>query len=172
MTKRAILCAVASVLILSACGGDPPPATVADEEPKAEAPVAQAAAPQAPALTPLPPPEIPANYVPSPTPAPPPMVNGHQPQESYVTKQADALIPADAIGGSPVTNDDDAWYRGKAAMQKYCEDNGIPFANFAVKEPPVATNGYWTMQYFGTHHNQGVYVGIRVYPDGRAEVMR
>lgn len=140
---------------LAACGGETPPVPVAP----APAPAAEAAPAPAPApATPV---------VATPAPAAP---TGEQ--ESFATKAATAAIPADAIGGSPVTNMQDAWTRGNEALKKYCADNGIPFDSFFTKESPVETNGYWTMQFFGDPNGQGMYVGVRVYPDGRAEIVR
>lgn len=142
---------------LAACGGETPPVPAATKpEPAAEA---------APAPAPAPPVAAPA-----PPPAPAPIQTGEQ--ESFATKQAAAAIPADAIGGSPVTNMPDAWTRGNEALKKYCADAGINCANFFTKESPVETGGYWTMQFFGEIDGQAAYVGVRVFPDGRAEVVR
>lgn len=143
---------------LAACGGETPPAPAA---PKPE-PVAEAAPPPAAAPAPAP--------VPAAAPSPAATQTGEQ--ESFSTKQAAAAIPADAIGGSPVTNMPDAWTRGNEALKKYCADNGINCVNFFTKESPVETSGYWTMQFFGDIDGQPAYVGVRVFPDGRAEVVR
>jgi hypothetical protein len=143
---------------LVACGGETPPAPATEKPaPIAEAPAAaeQPAAAPAPVATPTPAPAAPAGE-----------------QESFATKAATAAIPADAIGGSPVTNMPDAWVRGNEALKKYCADNGMDCANFFTKEEPVQTGGYWTMQFFGEAKGQAMYVGVRVYPDGRAEVIR
>lgn len=137
---------------LAACGGETPPAPAAPQPQPVAAP-----APPPPATAPTAPP-------------PPPASTGAQ--ESFATKQATAAIPADAIGGSPVTNMPDAWTRGNEALKKYCADNGIDCASFFTKESPVETNGYWTMQFFGDPNGQAMYVGVRVYPDGRAEIVR
>jgi hypothetical protein len=141
---------------LAACGGDTPPAPVASKpEPVAEA---------APSPEPAPAPAAPV--------ATPAAAASSGEQESFATKAATAAIPADAIGGSPVTNMPDAWTRGNEALKKYCADNSIPCDSFFTKESPVETNGYWTMQFFGDPNGQAMYVGVRVFPDGRAEIVR
>lgn len=168
---RIPVAAVLAALLLSACGKPtPPPAPVAEPEP-IEVETQPAPFASAPPMPLQPPPINDPGYVPTPMPAPPPEMGGVKPQESYVTKAATAAIPADAIGGSPVTNETDAWFRGDSALRKYCEDHRIPFNEFRVKEKPVKTGDYWTMQYFGAVNGQGIYVGIRVYPDGRAEII-
>ena len=173
MKFRIPVLASLAVFALSACDKPAPPAQPAEElEPLA----ADVPAVSAPALTPQPtlvppPPVNDPGYVATPAPAPPPEFGGVTPQESFATKAATAAIPAEAIGGSPVTNDTDAWFRGDAALRKFCEDQKLPFSNFGTKEKPVKTGGYWTMQYFGAVNGQGMYVGIRVYPDGRAEII-
>ena len=172
MTYRILVPGLLAVLALAACSDSaPPPAT-----PEATAPVEMQAPPSAapPAAAPVPlqpPPLVDPGFVPSPTPAPPQEYGGITPQESYVSKAATAAIPAEAIGGSPVTNENDAWFRGHAALQKYCEDQRLPFDAFRIKEKPVKTGAYWTMQYFGAPNGQGTFVGIRVFPDGRAEII-
>lgn len=148
----ALLCAA----LLAACGGETPPAPTSA---KSEPPAAPAEPAPAPAPAPAP--------VASPTPAAP---SGEQ--ESFATKQASAAIPADAIGGSPVTNMQEAWVRGNDALKKYSEDNGWDFSTFFTKEEPVQTGGYWTMQFFGEGAGQAMYIGVRVFPDGRAEIVR
>jgi hypothetical protein len=157
---KAILPALALVTAatLAACGGEKPPA------PAAEAPVA-AAEPAAPVAEPVPAP------VASPVPATPDPAVPQQ-QESFATKTATVAMPADAIGGSPVTNSADAWVRGNEAMKKYCADTAIPCDSFYVKESPQETSGYYTMQFYGSPNGEGMYVGVRVYPDGRAEIVR
>lgn len=158
MNAKLILPLFAAALAVG-CGETPPPRPA----PVAEVP---APAPAEPAPAPAPAEPAPAPVVA--TPAPP--TNGAQ--ESFATKDATAAIPADAIGGSPVTNQADAWVRGNEAARKYCEDNGIPFDSFYVKESPIETSGYYTMQFYGAPNNQGMYIGVRVFPDGRAEIVR
>jgi hypothetical protein len=160
MKSKLILPLLATLLAVG-CGGEPEPAPA--PKPAVEAPAPAPAAP-APAPAVAEPPPVVA------TPAPAPPTNGAQ--ESFATKTATAAIPADAIGGSPVTNQADAWVRGNDAVRKYCEDNGIPFDSFYVKESPIETSGYYTMQFYGAPNNQGMYIGVRVYPDGRAEIVR
>jgi hypothetical protein len=153
-----------ATLALAACGGDPPPpAQTASTEPaKAAAPATAAEAPPAaPAIVPSPQPVAPADAAAQ-----------NQPQESFVTKAASAAIPADAIGGSPVTNQADAWVRGNEALKKYCADTALPCDSFYVKESPQETAGYYTMQFFGAPNGEGMYIGVRIFPDGRAEVIR
>jgi len=96
---------------------------------------------------------------PAPTPALPP------------PPPAPVVIPPDAIGGTPVANIQDAFERGNAGMQKYCVDQGIPCESFYVKDTIQEGEG-WVLQFFGNPHNQGMYVNVRVFPDGRAEVER
>lgn len=84
---------------------------------------------------------------------------------------APVVIPAEAIGGSPVANIQDAFTRGNAGMQKYCQDQGIPCGSFYVKDT-VQEGGGWVLQFFGNPYNEGMYVNVRVFPDGRAEVER
>lgn len=158
MNVRLTLLSLCCAAALAACGGETPPAPAkAEPEPMA------APAPVAPAPVAAPAP------APVETPAPAPASGA---QESFATKQAAAAIPADAIGGSPVTNMPEAWMRGNEALKKYCVDNDMDCSNFYTKESPVETGGYWTMQFFGEDGGQPMYVGVRVYPDGRAEVVR
>ena len=84
---------------------------------------------------------------------------------------APVVIPAEAIGGTPVANIQDAFTRGNAGMQKYCQDQGIPCESFYVKDTVQEGRG-WVLQFFGNPYNEGMYVNVRVFPDGRAEVER
>ena len=156
MNVRIPLLALICAATLAACGGETPPAPATAKSEPAPAPVEPAPAPAAP----------PAVASPEPAPAQP-----GGPQESFATKAATAAIPADAIGGSPVTNMQEAWVRGNEALKKYCADNGIDSSSFFTKESPVEGGGYWTMQFFGDPKGQGMYVGVRVFPDGRAEIV-
>ena len=88
------------------------------------------------------------------------------PDRSYVI-----LEGRDAIGGTPVANIQDAFVRGNAGMQKYCVDQDIPCESFYVKDT-IQEGEAWVLQFFGNPRNQGMYVNVRVYPDGRAEVER
>lgn len=130
-----------AVLALAACASEEPP-PAPDDEDGAE-PAAEVAAEPAPAPTPA---------LPPPPPAP-------------------VVIPPDAIGGTPVTNIQDAFVRGNAGMQKYCVDQEIPCESFYVKDT-IQEGEAWVLQFFGNPRNQGMYVNVRVYPDGRAEVER
>lgn len=133
-----------AALALAACSSKAPPAPP-PEEPAAEtAPVAAA-----PAAEPAP---APKSSLPPPPAAP-------------------VVIPAEAIGGTPVANIQDAFTRGNAGMQKYCQDQGIPCESFYVKDTVQEGEG-WVLQFFGNPHNEGMYVNVRVFPDGRAEVER
>jgi hypothetical protein len=152
MNIRIPLLALICAATLAACGG--------------ETPQAPATAKSEPAAEPTPAPAAPAPVA-TPAPAPP-----SGPQESFSTKAATAAIPAEAIGGSPVTNMQEAWVRGNEALKKYCADNGMECGSFFTKESPVETGGYWTMQFFGEANGEAMYVGVRVYTDGRAEVIR
>lgn len=154
MNIRIPFLALACAATLAACGGETPPAPATAKNEPAAAPAPAPAAPD-----PAP--------VASPTPAPP-----SAPQESFATKAATAAIPADAIGGSPVGNMQEAWVRGNEALKKYCADNGMECSSFFTKESPVETGGFWTMQFFGEANGEPMYVGVRVYTDGRAEVIR
>jgi hypothetical protein len=161
MKSHVLYAALLAASTLSACGGDPAPVV----PPAAEKPVAEQ--PSAPAPAP------PAGMVPTPAPSPAPTAPGPPPaQESFATKAATAAIPADAIGGSPVANVADAWVRGHEALKKYCGDNAMPCDSFYVKESPQETSGYYTMQFFGAPNNDPMYIGVRIYPDGRAEIVR
>ena len=132
-----------AALAIAACGSEaPPPAAVDEEVDELAAPVATLQAP-APA--------------PAPTPIPLPL--------------APIVIPADAIGGTPVTNLDDAYARGSAGLQKYCVDEGMPCDSFYAKDT-TEQGDHWLLMYFGTPRNQAMYINVRVYPDGRAEVER
>lgn len=133
-----------AALALAACSSKAPPA------PPAEDPVAETATvAAAPAAEPAP---APKSSLPPPPAAP-------------------VVIPAEAIGGTPVANIQDAFTRGNAGMQKYCQDQGIPCESFYVKDTVQEGEG-WVLQFFGNPHNEGMYVNVRVFPDGRAEVER
>jgi hypothetical protein len=144
MTRRLpaqTLLAVA-VLALAACTSKAPPPATADEEFEDTAAVVEEPAP-APAPTPA---------LPPPPPAP-------------------VVIPPDAIGGTPVTNIQEAFVRGNAGMQKYCVDQGIPCESFYVKDT-IMEGDAWILQFFGNPRNEGMYVNVRVFQDGRAEIER
>jgi hypothetical protein len=81
-----------------------------------------------------------------------------------------AIIPAEAIGGTPVTNLTEAWHRARAGMEKYCIDNQIPFEAFYQKGDMTQEGDHYTASWFGSVHDQGRYVTVLVYPDGRAEI--
>lgn len=162
MKSQVLYAALLAATTLSACGGDRAPAV----PPPAEKPVAEQSA--APEPTPKAEP-----VVSTPAPSPAPSESGlPAAQESFATKAATAAIPADAIGGSPVVNLADAWVRGHEALKKYCGDTAMPCDSFYVKESPQETSGYYTMQFFGAPNNDPMYIGVRIYPDGRAEVIR
>jgi hypothetical protein len=137
-----ILLAVA-MLALAACSSKaPPPATEDEALDDTTAVVAEEPAP-----------------APAPTPALPP------------PPAAPVVIPPDAIGGTPVTNIQEAFVRGNAGMQKYCVDQGIPCDSFYVKDT-IMEGEAWILQFFGNPHNEGMYVNVRVFQDGRAEIER
>lgn len=164
MKSHVLFLALLSATTLGACGGGPAPAPAppaAEEKPVAETAPPTAAAPAAAPVTSVP------------TPSPAPAVSGaSREQESFATKAASAAIPADAIGGTPIANIEEAWERGQQALEKYCSDNAMPCDSFYVKESPQETGGYFTMQFFGAPNNNPMYIGVRIYQDGRAEVIR
>ena len=148
MTRRhsARILFASAALALAACSSKAPPAPPAEDTAADTAPVAAE-----PAATPAPAP-APQSSLPPPPAAP-------------------VVIPAEAIGGTPVANIQDAFTRGNAGMQKYCQDQGIPCGSFYVKDT-VQEGGGWVLQFFGNPYNEGMYVNVRVFPDGRAEVER
>jgi len=162
MKSPVLYAALLAASALSACGSNSaPPASPAAEPAAAATPAAPEPAPRA------------APTIATPAPNPAAAAPGQSaPQESFATKAATAAIPADAIGGSPVANQADAWVRGHEALKKYCSDNAMPCDSFYVKESPQETSGYYTMQFFGAPNNDPMYIGVRIYPDGRAEVIR
>ncbi len=143
-TSRALTLTLVTA-VLAACGGETPPATPKDEAPPAVEAPAEAATP------------APSAPMSAPPQAPPPV------------KEITA-IPADAIGGTPVANVQDAFTRGNAALDKYLTDRQIPRESFYVKET-ARSGDRWDMMVYGSPNNVGQYLHILVYDDGRAEVV-
>jgi hypothetical protein len=159
--------ALAAVVSLSACSGSEkapadPPAAAAEATPT-ETP---AAAPvrQAPSFNSIP--------VDQPTQPPPPApVDTPEPQQQPVGFR----VPADAIGGEKMaTTTFDIATRGEMALKKHFTDAGVDPSTFYFKIPVEQRGNYWTMTFYGNPPTQpdGMYVEVRVYPDGSAEVMR
>lgn len=82
-----------------------------------------------------------------------------------------ATLSADAIGGTPVNTPEEAWYRARAAIEKYCADNNLPPQSFYQKDDLVEVDGHYSVTWFGAIHDQGRYIQINVYKDGRAEIV-
>lgn len=83
-------------------------------------------------------------------------------------------VPADAIGGERLDTDTYALaMRGQAALYKHFDDLGVAKDSFYFKFPVTERGGYWSMGFYGTPPTRpdGVYVEVRVHPDGSAEVI-
>jgi hypothetical protein len=156
--QHRLITLLAAALLASGCGSE--------EAPKPEAaPVEKAAAP-APAPQPA---AAPVATAPVQPPPPPP-----SPQYTHpaLTTQATAVIPPDAIGGTPTDMASfDPTQRGKLAIEKYCQDMKFSCESFYAKDMQEI-QGAWVLQYFGTPGGNGMYVDVRVYNDGRAEIVR
>ncbi len=167
----AVVLAIAAITALSACSGskqtpvDPPkaasPATAAPSP--AETPVATPVGP-APSFDAIPvdQPAQPRPPAPATAPEAPPQPVGFR-------------VPADAIGGEKMESTTySIATRGELALKKHFTDAGIDPSTFYFKIPVEDRGGYWTMTFYGNPPTQpdGMYVEVRVYPDGSAEVMR
>jgi predicted small lipoprotein YifL len=161
-----VVLTLAAVISLSACSGsekapaEQPPA--AAEASPAETPVRQA-----PSFD-----TIPVDKPAEPTQPPPPAPSSTpEPQQQPVGFR----VPADAIGGEKMgTATFDIASRGELALRKHFTDAGVDPSTFYFKIPVEQRGNYWTMMFYGNPPTQpdGMYVEVRVYPDGSAEVMR
>jgi hypothetical protein len=170
------LAVLALGLILAACGKSEPPseAPVAEsapvpaaEEPRpAEGFTTEAPAGQGEAVagdtTPVAPPPMPA-VVQSPN------IPGH---EDRRLRKAVAEVPAALLGGQ-VTDitQEEAYDRAFKALYHYLGQRRIPTQSFYLKYNDQQ-GGFWTYMFFGDPTpGEGMYVHVRVFPDGRAEIV-
>jgi hypothetical protein len=168
-SSLSVVLALAAVALLSACSGSEktpaePPAAAAEPAPSPSP--AQSAAPvgQAPSFDAIPvdQPAQPRPPAPAATPEPQPQPVGFR-------------VPADAIGGENMgVQTFDVATRGEAALRKHFTDAGVDPSTFYFKIPVEQRDGYWTMTFYGNPPTQpdGMYVEVRVFPDGSAEVKR
>lgn len=167
---------IAFGLALAACGkseapaeapvAETPPAPTV-EEPKpaegftTEAPEGNAGAPAAPDAAAVPPP-MPA-VVQSPN------IPGH---EDRRLRKAVAEVPAAMLGGqlSDITQEQ-AYDRAFRALYHYLGQKRIATQSFYLKYYDQQ-GGFWTYMFFGDPvPGEGMYVHVRVFPDGRAEIV-
>lgn len=177
--RTRILAVFALGLALAACGkseapaeapvAETPPAPTV-EEPKpaegftTEAPegaAGTAGAPAAPGAAAVPPP-MPA-VVQSPN------IPGH---EDRRLRKAVAEVPAAMLGGQLTEiSSEEAYDRAFKALYGYLGQRRIPTQSFYLKYRDNQA-GYWIFMFFGDPPpGDGMYVHVRVFPDGRAEIV-
>jgi hypothetical protein len=168
-----LVLALAAAMSLAACSGsekapaDPTAASTTEPATDTTA-TSQPAAPavrQAPSFEALP---VDPSTQPSPATPTPAAVQDDQQRTSF-------RVPADAIGGDQMeATTFNVATRGEMALRKHFTDAGIDPSTFYFKIPVDQRGNYWTMTFYGNPPTQpdGMYVEVRVYADGSAEVMR
>jgi hypothetical protein len=175
MTKsHQILGTLALALVLAACGKSEAPAEAPSAE-AAPAPMVEEPKPAEGFTTGAPEPELaaeaPAPAVTAPMPAvvQSPNIAGH---EDRRLRKAIAEVPAALIGGA--TSDitaEQAYDRAFKALYHHLAQKKIPTQSFYLKYND-SQGGYWTYMFFGDPTpGAGMYVHVRVFPDGRAEIV-
>ena len=96
---------------------------------------------------------------PAPAPLPPPVA-----QETYV------VMPEDT-GVEPPKNIMSAFDVGQAALEQWCLEQKVSCETFGRKDMQQEGD-HWVTSYFGAPNGQGMFVNVRIYTDGRAEVVR
>lgn len=175
MTKSHLIPgALALALVLSACGKSEAPAEAPPAE-AAPAPVVEEPKPAEGFTTGAPEPEVaaeapaPAATAPMPAVVQSPNIAGH---EDRRLRKAIAEVPAALIGGaaSDITADQ-AYDRAFKALYHHLAQKKVPTQSFYLKYNDKQ-GGYWTYMFFGDPTpGQGMYVHVRVFPDGRAEIV-
>lgn len=169
LTSAAVL---AAAFTLASCGKDEKvenaapleaAASVESESPRpaegftTEAPVATMATPPAPITAEGAPVVIAANIPGS---------------EDRSLRKAIAEIPAAMLGGpANLAADAEPLDRAFQALNSYLAKRQIPSQTFYAKHQNYA-HGYWTYMFFGDPKpGEGMYVHVRIFPDGRAEIV-
>ncbi len=172
-----ITAAMAAGVLLAACGksespadapaADTPPAPVLAEPKPAEgftteAPDAHATGADR---------EAPGEVAPPPMPAvvQSPNIPGH---EDRRLRKAVAEVPAALLGGQLTDiSQEQAYDRAFKALYHYLGQKRIATQSFYLKYHD-RQGGYWTYMFFGDPvPGEGMYVHVRVFPDGRAEIV-
>jgi hypothetical protein len=177
MTKsHQILGTLALALVLAACGKSEAPA----EAPSAEAAPAPMVEEPKPAegftteVAEVPP--IVEVVKPSPSAAPATISNMIAPNvpnhEDRRFRKAIDEVPAALLGGQVQdVGEEDANQRAFRALYAYLARKRIPSETFYLKYYDKDA-GYWTFMFFGIPWpNEGLYVYVRIFPDGRAEIV-
>jgi hypothetical protein len=175
MSSPSRLAAIVALTVLAAagCGREEPapPASTAEaeapaaaEEPRpAEGFTTEAPAPATDAAPPVATPAVTPVLVQSPN------IPGH---EDRRLRKAIAEVPAALLGG-PATDitHDEAFDRAFKALYHYLGQKRVPTQSFYLKYQDQQ-GGYWTYMFFGDPTpGEGMYVHVRVFPDGRAEIV-
>lgn len=167
---------IAFGLALAACGKSEAPAEapVAETQP---APTLEEPKPAEGFTTEAPEGAIVARAAPDAAAAPPPMpavvqspnIPGH---EDRRLRKAIAEVPAAMLGGqlTEITAEE-AYDRAFKALYMYLGQRRIPTQSFYLKYQDDQA-GYWIFMFFGDPTpGEGMYVHVRVFPDGRAEIV-
>jgi len=107
------------------------------------------------------------------TPVPPPHHEPFAPTVPPPSGPAEVLVKEDLPAAGPVRNDVEAWQAGEAAFKHYASMNG--FSEEATKSfflKHVANNGdHFRLMMFGVLPGGPRYIAVKVYRDGRTEVL-
>lgn len=133
---------------------------------KKEEPEAPAVVEQKPKIVKAPPPQRSAT----------PVVVNHEPFELTVPPPSgppEELVKESLPTAGPVASDHEAWQAGRAAFEYYAQANGFPeeaTKSFFLKH--VANNGdHYRLMMFGVLPGGPRYIAVKVYRDGRTEVL-
>lgn len=174
MSKQ-ILGVLALTVVLAACGKDEAPA----EAPAAAvAPAPEVDQPKpAEGFTTAAPESAPVNSIPpAATTVVPEISRMSAPNlanhEDRRLRKALEEIPATLIGGIvPDVSEEEAPQRAFRALYTYLDRKNIPKESFYLKYFDKDA-GYWTFMFFGVPTpGEGLYVYVRLFPDGRAEIV-
>ena len=172
---KQVLAVLAFSLVLAACGKEESPAEapVADAtpEPAVEQPKpAEGFTTEAPASSPIiSAPSTAAPVVREVTQMSAPNLANH---EDRRLRKAVEEIPATLIGGIVAdVSEEEAPQRAFRALYNYLDRKNIPKESFYLKYFDKDA-GYWTFMFFGVPTaGEGLYVYVRLFPDGRAEIV-
>jgi hypothetical protein len=87
-----------------------------------------------------------------------------------VAQETHVVMPEDT-GVQPPKDGFSAYDVGQAALEQWCREKQFDCAEFGRKDM-IQEGDHWVTQYFGAPNGQGMYVSVRIYQDGRAEVVR